>query len=135
MTPDEIAIPFAGERAEAAPQEVPKSVPRAPEPISEQALEDFRRGQVGKVNGMEVLGDYKKYPDLLDIPIRFCCHCKRWDLSKDKDRAEYGDLIARSQAPSPTIEVTWEERCKEPSGLIVYLTYFEFVRVAEVTNA
>ncbi len=59
----------------------------------------------------------------------------RWDLNKPEDRAAYGDLIARSLAPNPTLEITWEDRCKDEKDLIVYLTYIEYVRVAEVANA
>lgn len=135
MTAEDIEIPGAPKKPEQTAPDSPKSIPRPPEPISEQVLAELRKKPTTKVNGMEVLGDYQQFPDLLDIPIRFCCYCKRWELAKDEDRAAYGDLVARSQAPSPYVEITWEERCKEASGLVIYLTYFEFVRVAEVKHA
>jgi hypothetical protein len=135
MTAEDIEIPGAPKPAKPQTSDAPASVPRAPEPISEHALEELRKKPTTKINGMEVLGDYQQFPDLTDIPIRFCCHCKRWELTKEAERIEYGDLIARSQAPNPHIEITWEERCKEADGLVIYLTFFEFVRVAEVKNA
>lgn len=132
MTAEEVKLPFAPKQPEKPQEQEPPKVQRPPEPITEAELAALRKKKTTTINGMEVLGDYEKFPDLLDIPLRFCCHCVRWDLSKDADRAAYGDLIAKSMSTNSPVEVSWEERSKEASGLIVYLTYFEYIRVAEV---
>ena len=135
MTPEDIELPGAPKKKAAPAQEAPAKIVRPPEPITESELYALRELPTTRVDGMEVLGEYNKFPDLRDIPVRFCCHCKRWDLSKEADRAEYGDLSARALSNGSPVEIAWEERCKEDSGLIIYLTFFEYVRVAEVHDA
>ena len=131
-TAEDIELPFAPKKPEPPQESAPPKDVRPPEPISEVELEALRAKKSTTINGMQVLGDYEKFPDFTDIPIRYCCHCVRWDLTKAEDRAAYGDLIAKSLSTSSTVEVSWEERSKEDSGLVVYLTYFEYIRVAEV---
>ena len=134
MTPNDIALPFS----------VPKKEDEAPQaqrpPVPQRQLSAIGADELDKlcevkkvvtVNGLKIVGSSTDYPDVSDIPLKVCCRCNRWVLSKDSDRVAYGDLIARSITPGGGIEVTWEERVVEDCGLVVYLTYLEYVRVAD----
>ena len=134
MNPEQIRLPFApADKSKDEPQaQRPPTPPRPLTAIGGTELDALcKKESVTTINGLKIIGAASEHPDVADIPLKVCCRCCRWELSKTPDRVAYGDLIARSLAPDGGIEVTWEERVVENCGLVVYLTYLEYVRVAD----
>ena len=130
MRPDEVSLPFTQKQK---PQDIPESsdkIQRPPTPISVEELDALlATKKVTVVNGMKLVGDVPTDPT--DVPIRFCCRCDRLDLTNEKDRNKYANLLSVSSSPASTIEIGWEERVKEADKLVIYITYIEYWRVSE----
>ena len=134
MNPGEVGIPFARPNKPVEPpqQSGPPIIPRPLQAIGAAELDALCNSEkVTTVNGIKIIGALSQHPDVNDLSPKVCCRCCRWELSKDADRLAYGDLIARSLTPDGGIEVTWEERVVENGGLVVYLTYLEYVRISD----
>jgi len=133
MRAEEVCLPFSpenqpGESSQssndgALPQHPPKAI------TAEELDRLLSTEKVTEINGVRFIGNLPVDP--ADVPQRFCCRCRRFDLTSEKDRNEYGDLVARTSNPNTTIEVLWEQRLQEQDKLVVYMTYTEFVRVAD----
>ena len=109
-----------------------KEVPAAPIPITEAELEELKKlGGVITQDGIKIYGATSAVPDLSDIPLRVCCHCERFDLSDKSDRTKYAELKNSASAVQSAIQVDWEEMAKDGTSLVVYLTYFEYLRAVE----
>lgn len=130
MRADEVSLPFCTDKKAPDVPQNSGSVSHPPMPISVEELDELLRTEnITIVNGMKVVGDLP--PDPADVPIRFCCRCERLDLTSERDRNKYANLIASSSTPTTTVEVGWEERVKESDKLVIYITYMEYIRVVE----
>lgn len=130
MRPDEVLLPLSPEKKkEQDTPEASDKIQHPPAPISVEELDELlRTKKITVVNGTKIVGEVPTDPS--DAPIRYCCRCKRLDLTSEKDRNEYADLIAIS-ATSPNIEILWEERVKESDKIVIYITYMEYLRVVD----
>lgn len=129
MRPDEVELPFTLKEKEPEPSEGSTNIQHPPTPISVGELDALLASKkITVVNGTKIIGDVPTDPN--DAPLRYCCRCKRLDLTEEKDRNEYADLLAVS-ATSSTVEILWEERVKESDKIVIYITYMEYLRITE----
>ena len=137
MNAEEVFLPFAPPKPEEPPQAQRPPTPTRPlTAIGGKELDALCATQnVVTVDGIKIIGSITNCPDVSDMAPKVCCRCCRWELAKPQDRLAYGDLIAKSLTPGGGIEVTWEERVTEECGLVVYLTYLEYVRVSDEKNS
>ena len=129
MRPDEVQLPFSSEKKEVDMPESSDKIQHPPTPISVEELDRLlATKKITIVNGTKIVGEVPTDPN--DVPIRYCCRCKRLDLTEEKARNEYADLLAVS-ATSSTVEILWEERVKEADKIVIYITYMEYLRVVD----
>ena len=136
--PQDIPIFLGAEPTEDKPKATPtndlgKIQAKAPGFISEHDLQKLLDYGAPKslADGVTVVGDTSKVVDTSDIPLRFTCHCLKFDLSSDEDRVKYAELFGKSGDTCSNINITWEKQVVFEDRLIVYVTYTEALRVVD----
>jgi hypothetical protein len=85
----------------------------------------------GEYKGIPVVAkNPNDYVDAADVETCVIGTCKLFNLSKEEDRTEYADLLAKI-AWSPNIEKCLEERTFVNNELVVYIAYLEYIKIAE----
>lgn len=70
------------------------------------------------------------FVDPRDVPTKVLGHCVCFDLSREEQRDQYSDLVARL-ATELNLERLFEERSMLNTGaLIVYIAYLEYIKIA-----
>jgi len=129
MTADEVLLSPPRKEKESTGE---GSTPEIPRPITYEELQTRRNSSpINHVEGMAVIGNTRGMADLSDVPLRSSCRCLRLNLKEEADRTTYAELVNSAAAPNSPLEINWEERVIDGDALIIYLTYTEYVRVAE----
>ena len=131
MRADEVALPFTHKDTnETVTTNDDSSIARPPESITVEELDKLLAEKpVTRVNGVRFIGTVPTDPG--DVPLYFCCRCERFDLSSEADRNKYANLVAEANNTASLLDIGWEERVKEVDKLIIYMTYMEYVKIAE----
>ena len=85
----------------------------------------------GDCQGIPVIASHaSNYVDANDIDTRVVGHCEMFNLSDEKDRETYADLVSKLMW-SPNMSIHFEERVLSDNALIVYITYLEYIKIAD----
>lgn len=84
----------------------------------------------GEYQGIPVMAACSTdYVDASDVATKVVGHCEMFNLSKEEDRKEYADLLAKLSW-SANLSKYLEERVFINNELIVYIAYLEYMKIA-----
>lgn len=68
--------------------------------------------------------------DPRDLDTSVVGHCECFDLTLEQERATYADLLSKLHC-GDNLELYFEERITTNEKLMVYITYFEYIKIAK----